>query len=115
MMTLYLEGKVPVGGVQALEEYLARARPFYQAPGGIRVRLQWDAAGPCHFLEIIEYADEQTWAADQARVENDPEMGGWLKQWRALLDGPPTVRTFAEVTISSGAESVAVIGQREGG
>lgn len=63
----------------------------------------------------MEYADELTWAADQTRVKNDPEMGNWLKLWRALLDGPPTVRTFAEVTICSGAESAVAMVQREGG
>lgn len=58
--------------------------------------VQWDTADPCHFLEIVEYADEVTWAADQGRVDNDPEMGAWLTRWRALLDGPLAVRTFTE-------------------
>lgn len=99
MLTLYLEGRVPPGGAEALERFLAQARHFYEAPGGIRVRLQWDAADPHHFMEIMEYADHQTWAKDQERVEHDPEMGGWLRQWHELLDGPPVVRTFVEVEL----------------
>ena len=99
MIVLHLHGRVPGGGRPALEAFLAEARAFYEAPGGIRVRLHWDRADPCRFLEIMEYADEAAYAADQERVEADPEMRAWLARWHALLDGPIAVTVYDDVPV----------------
>lgn len=96
MITLYLEGRVPPGGQDSLVLFLLQAREFYEAPGGIRVRLQWDDDDPCRFREIMEYADRATYEADQRRVREDPEMIAWLGRWHALLEGDVTVRAFVE-------------------
>ena len=52
------------------------AIPFYEQPGGIRVRLLWDTADPDRFIEIVEYADQGAHDRDQARVADDPRDGG---------------------------------------
>jgi quinol monooxygenase YgiN len=96
VLTLYLEGRVPPGGQDALVLFLLEAREFYEAPGGLRVRLQWDDEDPCRFREIMEYADRAAYDADQERVRNDPAMGTWLRRWHALLDGDVSVRTYVE-------------------
>ena len=85
--------QLPLGG---LERFLAEARTFYEAPGGVRVRLQWDLADPCSFVEIMEYADRAAYDADQRRVEEDPVMGAWLARWHELLDGPVDVSAAEE-------------------
>jgi hypothetical protein len=69
VITLYLRGRVHHDRQSDLERFLADARPFYESPGGIRVRLQWDLADPCAFVEIMEYADRAAYDADQSRVE----------------------------------------------
>lgn len=99
MIVLHLAGRVPDGGRPALEAFLAEATAYYEAPGGIRVRLQWDRADPGRFLEIMEYADEDAYEADNARVEQDPEMRAWLARWRALLDGPVVVTVYDDVPV----------------
>ena len=98
VITLVLAGRVPPGGRAALESFLTEATPFYEAPGGIRVRLLWDRAEPDSFVEIIEYADEAAYAADQHRVDEDPAMAAHLTRWRSLLAGPPTVTTYDDAT-----------------
>ncbi|NNH05997.1 hypothetical protein [Cellulomonas fimi] len=95
MITLYLHGRVRTSRVD-LEAFLRRARPTYEAPGGIRTRLQWRLDDPAEFVEIMEYADRATYDADQVRVEQDPAMRALLAQWRAHLDGPPRVEAFEE-------------------
>jgi quinol monooxygenase YgiN len=99
VIVLHLAGRVPDGGRPALEAFLAEARPFYESPGGIRVRLRWDRDDPARFLEIMEYADESAYLADQERVESDPTMRAWLTRWHALLAGPVDVSVWDDVPV----------------
>ncbi|GHS86146.1 hypothetical protein AGMMS50218_05470 [Actinomycetota bacterium] len=96
MITLYLAGRVRPGDRPRLEAFLAEATPFYEAPGGIRVRLQWDRAEPERFLEIMEYADAAAHDADQRRVDEDPTMREYLRRWHEILDGPVEVTAYDE-------------------
>ncbi len=94
MIEMYLRGTVAKGRRKDFDEFLAEAIPFYESPGGIRVRILWELANPDRFLEIIEYADQAAHDRDQVRVENDVQMRDMLERWRDLLDGPPQVETF---------------------
>jgi hypothetical protein len=97
-MIIELRGRVPAGGWEDLESFLRKAIPFYEQSGGIRVRLLRDAGDQDAFVELIEYDTGEAYAADQRRVENDPEMIATLEEWRGLLAGPVEVRTFRDVT-----------------
>ena len=88
MIELHLRGRVAAGRRADLVRLLAEAIPFYERPGGIRVRVLWDLANPDRFVEIIEYADQDSHDRDQLRVEPDPEMIAYLHRWRDLLAGP---------------------------
>ena len=94
VIELHLRGRVAAGRRDELLAFLAEATPFYEAPGGIRVRLMWDVADEDRFIEAIEYADLATYDRDQRRVEQDPQMQHYLSRWRALLDGAPEVATY---------------------
>lgn len=94
MIELHLRGQAAPGGREDLLAFLAEAIPFYEKPGGIRVRLLWDTTDPGRFIEIVEYADQEAHDRDQVRVAEDPEMGEYLRRWRDLLAGPPQVETY---------------------
>ena len=94
MIELHLRGQATPGRREDLVAFLAEAIPFYEQPGGIRVRLLWDIADSDRFIEVVEYADRETYDRDQARVSDDPEMGQYLRRWRDLLAGPPQVETY---------------------
>ncbi len=94
MIELHLRGRVADGRRAAFEGFLAEAIPFYESPGGIRVRVLWDVADPNRFIEVIEYVDQAAHDRDQVRVENDVRMRDMLQRWRDLLDGPPVVETY---------------------
>ncbi|BCJ56076.1 hypothetical protein Asp14428_75510 [Actinoplanes sp. NBRC 14428] len=98
---IHLIGRVLPGRWNDLVSFLRDAIPFYERPGGITVRLLRDEADPDAFIEVIEYDSEHAYAADQRRVEADPEMIARLREWHGLLAGDLEVRTFAEVTPSS--------------
>lgn len=94
MIEIHLRAKVAPGGREAFDEFLAEAIPFYESPGGIRVKVLWDVADPDRFVEVIECVDQAAHDRDQLRVENDERMRELLQRWRDLLDGPPAVETF---------------------
>ncbi len=89
-----LRARAGPGGRAALEEFFAGAIPFYEAPGGIRVTVEWDVADPAAFTETIAYATTRDHAADAERVRSDAAMRASLARWRSLLDGPPQVREW---------------------
>jgi amino-acid N-acetyltransferase len=87
---------------------LAEAFPFYEAPGGVRMSLFESVDEPGRMLELVSYAGEAEYLADQERVEHDPEMRAMLGRWRALVEGPVEVRRMRPVAI--GAPSPAGAG-----
>jgi RimJ/RimL family protein N-acetyltransferase/quinol monooxygenase YgiN len=78
------------------DAFLREAIPFYEAPGGIRVRLVEDEGDPTRLIEIVEYASVERYLADRERVTNDGTMQAYLERWRALLDGPAHVEVYHE-------------------
>ena len=94
MIELHLRGRVAPGRRADLVAFLGEAVPFYEQPGGIHVRLLWDVTDPDRFIEVMEYADQQTHDRDQIRVGSDPEMQGYLRRWRALLAEAPEVEVY---------------------
>jgi quinol monooxygenase YgiN len=99
VIELHLRGRAAPGRRADLLTFLRDAIPFYERPGGIRVRLLWDLTDPDRFIEVVEYADQNAYELDQARVNSDPEMQDYLRRWRAFLAGPPQIETYrADVT-----------------
>lgn len=96
-MIIQLRGRVTEGRWDDLVSFLHKAIPFYEEPGGIRVRLLRDVEDRHAFIEVIEYETEGSYVADQSRVENDPAMIARLEEWRGLLAGPVEVQTLREV------------------
>jgi hypothetical protein len=94
MLELHLRASAAPGRRCELIEFLRAAIPFYEQPGGIRVRVLWDVADPDRFVEVVEYVDRRAYDRDQVRVEQDAEMRGYLSRWRGLLAGPPLVETY---------------------
>ena len=94
MIELHLRGRVAAGRREDLVAFLREAIPFYERPGGIRIRLMWDVADADRFIEVVEYADQRIHDTDQARVADDPEMVGYLRRWHELLAEPPQVETY---------------------
>jgi len=96
VISLYLRGEIK-GSRAEFEQFLQQARLTYERPGGIRVRLLWDVRETKRFVEIIEYADRESFEADQVRVQQDPEMIELLEQWQGLLQGKVEVQSCEEV------------------
>jgi hypothetical protein len=53
---------------------------------------------PHELIEVVEYESEAAYEADQRRVEEDPQMMALLRLWRELLEHPPVVEAYTDVT-----------------
>ncbi len=91
---LHLRCRVCPGRRAEFLAFLREAIPFYEAPGGITVRLLQDLHDDHRFIELVLYDDEATYTRDQKRVENDPTMQAFLARWRTLLAEPATVEVY---------------------
>ena len=79
---------------EAFLAFLAEAKPFYESPGGIQVRLLTDLHDDHRFIELVLYDDQATYLRDQHRVEHDATMKSYLQRWRGLLAEPPVVEIY---------------------
>lgn len=82
-----------------LLEFLASAVKVYEEPGSIRVALFESIDQPGLFCELIAYATDESYKADQIRVESDERMKNLLKQWHSYFDGPLEVRRLTPVAL----------------
>jgi len=96
---LHLRARLAPGRRDDYLAFLREGIPFYESPGGIRVRVLFDRDDPDRFVEVIEYATAADHDRDHQRVEHDPEMRSFLERWRALLDGPVTVERYDLVEV----------------
>jgi quinol monooxygenase YgiN len=96
-VSVHLRIRVTSGRNDELRVFLRGAIPFYESPGGIRVRLLGDTSAPDRFIEIIDYASEHAYSEDEERVKSDPTMAQYLARWRALLAEPPTVEIYRDI------------------
>ncbi len=95
-VTIHLRIRVADDRQAELHAFLREAVPFYESPGGIRVRLLSDDSDLTRFVELVEYIDEAAYRADDERVRSDPTMADFLARWRSLLAEPPVVEVYRE-------------------
>lgn len=94
---LHLRIKTPKSG-DHLFAFLKDAIPYYESPGGVRVRLLRRIEDPTRFVEVIEYDSKEAFDKDQQRVDKDPQMRSYLQTWRSLLDDDVEVESYEDVT-----------------
>lgn len=98
---IHLRLRLRGGCYDAYMAFLEDGIPYYESPGGIRVRLLRDHADPERYIEVIEYGSQEIYEIDQQRVEHDQTMKAFLDRWRGLLAEPPVVEVYHNATPSS--------------
>ncbi len=94
---LHLRLRVSSKNLPRLKDFLQKAIPIYEQPGGIKVRLLQDYGDPTRLIELIEYTTLRDYEADQRRVEEDPVQLSLIEEWRQLLSEPPVVEVWKEL------------------
>lgn len=89
-----------------LHDFLDRAIPIYEQPGGIQVSLVQDINDSTRFIEIVKYETLEDFEQDQIRIEEAPAQKHLIEEWRELLIEPPVVEIWSEFSWDmSGRES----------
>lgn len=92
---IHLHVRVSADNAHTFFAFLRDAIPFYEQPGGIRMKILQNNADPLHFIEVVQYTAVEDYERDQHRIEHDAEMKQFLSQWRSLLAEPPTVQIYS--------------------
>ncbi len=82
-----------------LFEFLSKAIPYYERDGGLSIGIFESLDEPGLLFELVAYTDNVSFAADQLKVENDPEMKAVLKEWHAHFDSDLEVSRLAPVNL----------------
>jgi GNAT superfamily N-acetyltransferase len=85
---------------EALLAYLGKAFAFYERPGGINLALYESIDDPGLFLQLVAYASESEFTADQARIESAPDYKEMEAEWRALIDDEPEIVRMRPVAVA---------------
>jgi quinol monooxygenase YgiN len=85
---------------EQLFSFLERAFDTCEKPEGVRMVLYESIDEPGLFFEVVAYANDEAYEADQHRLEHDPEMRAILDEWRRLLEAPPEVRRMRPILTS---------------
>lgn len=101
-VTLHLRIRVEPSMRATLLEFLREALAYYEAPGGIRVRLLARADVPDELIEVVEYETVAAYRADQARVDQDSRMRELIARWRGILAAEPIVEVYDEIALGEG-------------
>jgi len=103
-IALHLRIRAKPENRERLVALLSEARPLYEQPGGVTMRLLEDRSDRNAFIEVFEYDSIATYEADDRRVREDLQQKAYIARWRSMLDGPPVVEVYAEQTIRAGEE-----------
>jgi hypothetical protein len=77
-----------------LLDFCRKAFPVYESIGGLRMALYADARDPNRFDEVGYYRSMDDYRRSEAALDADPEHAALIREWRALLKGPPAVSLF---------------------
>lgn len=79
--------------------FCRRAFPVYESVGGCRMALYEDPAKPGRFFETGYYRTMEDYRRAERALSEDPAQAALIKEWRALLQGPPRVSVVAKTPV----------------
>ena len=96
--TVQFKFTLPTADSSHLASLLKSATPFYEAFGGVRVRLLQNVDDPTRFMQEIEYDTPEVIELNRQRFASDPRMQAYLRGWRSLFPGSIEIDVYQDVT-----------------
>ena len=94
--TLHVKFTLPGGDPQQLMGMMQAAAPFWQAFGGVRMRLLHNADDPARFVQVIEYETPAAFEQGRQQIAGDARVQTYLQAIRALVPGAMEVEVYRE-------------------
>jgi len=103
---MMVEGRVPLGGQEALERFYAEVERYFHDLKSMVMRLQWDSDDPHRFRALFEYETERDFETDDIRSRVDPATMALRSRLESLLEGLPEVSIWRESSRQFSADLV---------
>lgn len=98
-VVLHLDVEVEPERRAGFLDFCRRAFPVYESVGGCRMALYEDPAKPGRFFETGFYRTMDDYRRAERALSEDPAQAALIKEWRALLKGPPRVSVVAKTAV----------------
>jgi len=95
--TLHVRFTLPGGDPQQLFAMMQAVAPFWQAFGGMQMKLLHNADDPARFVQVIEYETHAALEANRQQVAGDSRVQAYLAAVRTLVPGAVEIDVYREV------------------
>jgi hypothetical protein len=96
--TMHVKMRTPGMDAGQLLSLVKAAIPFYEAFGGVRIRLLRNVDDPAQFVQLVEYEMDAAIELNRQKIASDPMMRTYLEAWRSVLKGAPEIDVYEDVT-----------------
>jgi hypothetical protein len=95
-----MQVRMKAAGMDAAQllSFVRAAIPFYEAFGGVRIRLLRNVDDPGQFVQLVEYEVDESFELNRQKIAGDPMMRNYLQTWRTLLQAPVEIDVYEDVT-----------------
>jgi hypothetical protein len=94
---LHVRFTMPGGDPQQLLSMMHAARPFYQAFGGVAVKLLHNADDPAKFIQVIEYETPASLEQNRQQIASDARVQAYLQAVRTWVPGVVEMEVYRAV------------------
>jgi hypothetical protein len=93
---LHVRFTLPGGDPQQLLSLMQTSAPFFQAFGGVQMRLLHNVDDPAKFVQIIEYDTPAALEVNRQQIASDPRVQTYLQAVRSLVPGAVDIEIYRD-------------------
>jgi hypothetical protein len=95
--TLHVKFTLPGGDAQHLLSMMQAAAPFWQAFGGVAMKLLQHADNPGRFVQVIEYETPAAFEQGRQQIAGDSNVQAYVQAIRTFVPGAVEVDIYRDV------------------
>jgi hypothetical protein len=105
--TLHVRFTLPGGDPQHLLSMMQASAPFFQAFGGMQMKLLQNGDDPARFVQVIEYEVPAAIEQNRQQIASDPRVQAYIQAMRTMVPGGVEVDVYREVGVDKGGKGRA--------
>jgi len=94
---LHVRFTLPGADPQQLHTMMQASAPFFQAFGGLRMKLLHNADDPGRFVQVIEYETPAALESSRQQIASDPHVLAYLQALRTMVPGAVDMEVYRDV------------------
>jgi hypothetical protein len=95
--TLHVKFTLAGGDPQHLHQMMQAAAPFWQAFGGVAMKLLQHADNPGRFMQVIEYETPAAFEQGRQQIASDANVQAYVQALRTFVPGAVEVDVYRDV------------------